>query len=150
ATVLVFGWMFYQYSAQQKEAAQFDAYQVVLLEKTEQIFQQAQNWEKPIEIDLSDARLKGDYKVMSDFILGQMLQRAEARNQYIRDLKALNWDKFLDIDRLVKDKKNNYQETEQMLQQVHAVVDAYEQKTTQQEENALEQAKHLPVKNIFR
>ncbi len=150
ATVLVFGWMFYQYSAQQKEAAQFDAYQVVLLEKTEQIFKQAQNWEKPIEIDLSDARLKGDYKVMSDFILGQMLQRAEARNQYIRDLKALNWDKFLDIDRLVKDKKNNYQETEQMLQQVHAVVDAYEQKTTQQEENALEQAKHLPVKNIFR
>lgn len=150
ATVLVFGWMFYQYSAQQKEAAQFDAYQVVLLEKTEQIFKQAQNWEKPIEIDLSDARLKGDYKVMSDFILGQMLQRAEARNQYIRDLKALNWDKFLDIDRLVKDKKNNYQETEQMLQQVHAVVDAYEQKTTQQEENALEQAKHLPVKNIFK
>ena len=150
ATVLVFGWMFYQYSAQQKEAAQFDAYQVVLLEKTEQIFKQAQNWEKPIELDLSDARLKGDYKVMSDFILGQMLQRAEARNQYIRDLKALNWDKFLDIDRLVKDKKNNYQETEQMLQQVHAVVDAYEQKTTQQEENALEQAKHLPVKNIFR
>ena len=150
ATVLVFGWMFYQYSAQQKEAAQFDAYQVVLLEKTEQIFKQAQNWEKPIEIDLSDARLKGDYKVMSDFILGQMVQRAEARNQYIRDLKALNWDKFLDIDRLVKDKKNNYQETEQMLQQVHAVVDAYEQKTTQQEENALEQAKHLPVKNIFR
>ena len=31
ATVLVFGWMFYQYSAQQKEAAQFVAYQVVLL-----------------------------------------------------------------------------------------------------------------------
>ena len=50
----------------------------------------------------------------------------------------------------MKDKKNQYQETEQMLHNVHAVVDAYELKTTKQEENALAQAKHLPVKSIFR
>lgn len=150
ATVLVFGWMFYQYTVQQKEAAQLETYQTVLLEKTEQIFQQAQQWEKPIQVEVADPRLTGDYKIMSDFILSQMMQRAEARNQYIRDLKALNWDKFLDINRLVKDKKNQYQETEQMLQNVHTVVDAYELKTTKQEENALAQAKHLPIKSIFR
>ncbi len=150
ATVLVFGWMFYQYSVQQKEVAQLETYQTVLMEKTEKIFQQAQHWDKPIQVDVTDTRLTGDYKVMSDFILSQMIQRAESRNQYVRDLKALNWDKFLDIDRLLADKKNQYQETKQMLQQVHAVVDAYEQKATQQEENALEQAKHLPVKNVFR
>lgn len=150
ATVLVFGWMFYQYSVQQKEAVQLSTYETVLREKTEQIFQQAQHWEEPIQLNVTDARLTGDYKIMSDFILSQMLQRAEARNQYIRYLKALNWDKFLDIDRLLQDKKNQYQETEQMLQQVHAVVDAYEQKTTQQEENGLAQAKQLAVKQVFR
>lgn len=107
ATVLVFGWMFYQYSVQQKEAVQLSTYETVLREKTEQIFQQAQHWEEPIQLNVTDARLTGDYKIMSDFILSQMLQRAEARNQYIRDLKALNWDKFLDIDRLLQDKKTS-------------------------------------------
>ena len=37
ATVLVFGWMFYQYSVQQKEAVQLSTYETVLREKTEQI-----------------------------------------------------------------------------------------------------------------
>lgn len=150
ATVLVFGGMLYQYRVQQKEVEQLQTYQVVLLEKTEQIFDQAKNPSKLIQVDVTDPRLEGDYQIMANFILTQMIQSAEARNSYIRDLKALQWDKFLDINRLSADKKKNYQATEKMLKNVHAVVDAYELKTKKFEENSLEQAKNLPIKSKYR
>ena len=118
ATVLVFGGIFYQYRVQQKEVEQLQTYQVVLLEKTEQIFDQAKNPSKLIQVDVTDPRLEGDYQIMANFILTQMIQSAEARNSYIRDLKALQWDKFLDINRLSADKKKNYQATEKMLKNV--------------------------------
>lgn len=124
ATSAVFGWMFYQYSQQQKEQQQLQSYETVLYEKTEQIYKQAQDWTTPIQVDVKDPRLTGDYQIMAEFVLSHMLQNAEARNQYLRDLKALNWDQFLNIDRLSKDKKNNYAETEQMLKDVHAVLRA--------------------------
>ncbi len=86
ATVLVFGWMFYQYQPNKRKAADLMLIKLFYLKDRADI-SAGTELGKLIEIDLSDARLKGDYKVMSDFILGQMLQRAEARNQYIRDLK---------------------------------------------------------------
>lgn len=150
ATVIIFGSMFYQYHMQQKEAGQLQAYQTVLLEKTEQIFEQAQDPSQPIQVDISDSRLKGDYALMANFVLTQMIQSAEMRNQYIRDLKALDWDKFLDIDRLALDKKQNYQATEAMLKNVHAAVDAYTLKIQQFEQNSLDQAKNLPVNSRYR
>lgn len=79
--------MFYQYHVQQKEAGQLHVYQSVLLEKTEQIFDQAKNPSKLIQVDVTDPRLEGDYQIMANFILTQMIQSAEARNSYIRDLK---------------------------------------------------------------
>lgn len=150
ATVLIFGGMFYQYRAQQKELSQLHSYQTVLLEKTEEIFHQAKDPEKPIQVDLNDPRLQGDYQVMAKFVLTQMLQSAEARNSYIRELKALDWDHFLDIDRLSADKKQGYQATEDMLKNVHAAVDRYAQKTQQFEQNGLAQAKNLPIKSKYR
>lgn len=150
ATAVVFGAMFYQYHAQQKELGQLQAYQAVLLEKTEQIFQQAKDPSQPIKVDTADPRLQGDYQVMADFVLRQMMQSAEARNQYIRELKALDWDHFLDIERLAADKKQNYQATQEMLKNVHAVTDAYDLKTAQLEQNSLEQAKSLPIKSRYR
>jgi hypothetical protein len=38
ATVLVFGWMFYQYSVQQKEAVQLSTYETVLRKKPSKFF----------------------------------------------------------------------------------------------------------------
>lgn len=150
ATAVVFGAMFYQYRAQQQELGQLQAYQAVLLEKTEQIFQQAKDPARLIKLDTADPRLQGDYQVMADFVLRQMMQSAEARNQYIRELKALDWDRFLDIERLAADKKQNYQATQQMLKNVHAVTDAYGLKTAQLEQDSLEQAKSLPIKSRYR
>ena len=150
ATCTVFGWLFYQYSVQQKELGQVHEYQAVLYEKAELIYQQAQDWSKPIEVNVSDNRLQGDYKVMADFVLSEMIQNAEARNQYLRELKEIHWDQFLNIDRLDKDRKQKYVETEQMLQQAHLLANRYQQQTTQREENALARAKQLSIKSHLR
>ncbi|OTG86847.1 hypothetical protein [Acinetobacter sp. ANC 3813] len=150
ATVLIFGGMFYQYREQQKEADQLQLYQTVLLEKTELIFKQAQDADQPIQVNVTDPRLQGDYQVMANFVLSQMIQNAEARNAYIRQLKALDWDRFLDIDRLAADKKQDYKATADMLKNVHAAVESYAQKMQQFEQNSLEQAKNLPIESRYR
>ena len=118
ATVSVFAWMFYQYSVQKQETAALSEYELVLNERTQVIYTQAKNWQKPIEIEIDDDRLEGDYAEMAAFILGSMRDSAELRNQYLRDLKAQNWDQFLDISRLAKDQKQDYKETEAMLKAV--------------------------------
>ncbi len=150
ATCTVFGWMFYQYSAQQKELRQLQIYQTVYYEKAELIYQQAQDWSKPIEVNVSDNRLQGDYQVMADFVLSAMIQNAEARNQYLRELKAMHWDQFLNIDRLDRDRKQQYAETGQMLQQAHVLAKRYQQQSLVREENTLARAKQLSIKSHLR
>ena len=150
ATAAVFGGLFYQYHVQQRESAQLEQYQKVLYEKTDLIYAQAKDWNTPIEVDVSDARLQGDYEVMANFVLSQMIQSAEARNAYLRELKAIHWDDFLNIQRLSKDKKQDYQETDLMLQQAHALATEYQVKIEQAQQNALEQAKQLPIQSRYR
>ena len=150
ATAAVFGGLFYQYHEQQQEAAQLEQYQQVLYEKTDLIYAQAKDWNTPIEVDVSDPRLQGDYQVMANFVLSQMIQSAEARNAYLRELKAIHWDEFLNIERLSKDKKNDYQETDLMLQQAHALATEYQVTIEQAQQNALEQAKQLPIQSRYR
>ena len=89
------------------------------MKKLNSFMEQAQDWSEPIDVNVADKRLQGDYKVMADFVLSQMIQNAEARNEYLRQLKAIHWDEFLNIDRLDKDRAQKYVETEQMLKQVH-------------------------------
>ena len=150
ATAAVFGGLFYQYHVQQQESAQLEQYQKVLYEKTDLIYAQAKDWNIPIEVDVSDPRLHGDYEVMANFVLSQMIQSAEARNAYLRELKAIHWDDFLNIQRLSKDKKQDYQETDLMLQQAHALATEYQVKIEQAQQNALEQAKQLPIQSRYR
>ncbi|OAL75992.1 hypothetical protein [Acinetobacter terrae] len=150
ATCAVFGWMFYQYSVQQNDLSQLKTYQTVLYEKAELIYGQAQDWSEPIDINVSDPRLQGDYKVMADFVLSQMIQNAEARNEYLRALKAIHWDEFLNIDRLDQDRKQEYVETEQMLKQAHLLASQYQKQTQQREEDTLARAKHLSIKANLR
>lgn len=150
ATAAVFGGLFYQYHVQQQESAQLEQYQKVLYEKTDLIYAQAKDWNTPIEVDVSDPRLHGDYEVMANFVLSQMIQSAEARNAYLRELKAIHWDDFLNIQRLSKDKKQDYQETDLMLQQAHALATEYQVKIEQAQQNALEQAKQLPIQSRYR
>lgn len=149
-TVSIFGWMFYQYQTQQHELNQVKNYQTVLYEKAELIYAQTQDWSQPIQLEVSDPRLQGHYKVMAEFVLNDMIQNAEARNQYLRDLKAIDWDQFLNIERLDKDRKQKFVETEQMLKQAHLLAAQYQQQTEQREAKSLEQAKNLSIKASLR
>lgn len=146
ATCSIFGWMFYQYSAQQNELSQLHNYQTVLYEKAELIYQQAQDWSEPMHVPLSDDRLEGDYKVMADFVLSKMVANVEARNAYLRQLKAIGWDQFLNIERLDQDRKQQFVETEAMLKQAHLITAQYQQALQQGEEQSLSKAKHLPIR----
>lgn len=150
ATFSIFGYMIYQYKVQQNELAQLEVYQSVIQDEGQLIFEAAQTWQKPISIDLNTSNLDDDYKIMADFVLNFMVQSAEARNTYLRELKALNWDKFLDVNRLDKDKKNKYEETEIMFIAVKEVMTRYQESMVHRDELALNEAKHLKVNQRFR
>ncbi|MDY6482768.1 hypothetical protein SKM54_09985 [Acinetobacter faecalis] len=150
ATFSIFGYMIYQYKVQQNELAQLEVYQSVIQDEGQLIFESAQKWQKPISVDLDTSNLEGDYKIMADFVLNFMVQSAEARNTYLRELKALNWDKFLDVNRLDKDKKNKYEETEIMFIAVKEVMTRYQESMVHRDELALNEAKHLKVNQRFR
>lgn len=150
ATVLIFGGLIYQYSVQKKEAIELQTYHQVLNEKVELLATEAQDWSKPIELDIHDTRLEGDYKVMQEFIVSKLMQKAERRNQYLRDLKAVNWHRFLSIQRFDADKKNNYIETQSMLSDVKKIVAQYELDTQQFDEQLLKDAHDLKIKSRFK
>lgn len=150
ATFSIFGYMIYQYKVQQNELAQLEVYQSVIQDEGQLIFEAAQKWQKPISVDLNTSNLDDDYKIMADFVLNFMVQSAEARNTYLRELKALNWDKFLDVNRLDKDKKNKYEETEIMFIAVKEVMTRYQESMVHRDELALNEAKHLKVNQRFR
>lgn len=150
ATLSIFGYMIYQYKVQQNELAQLEVYQSVIQDEGQLIFEAAQKWQKPISVDLNTSNLDDDYKIMADFVLNFMVQSAEARNTYLRELKALNWDKFLDVNRLDKDKKNKYEETEIMFIAVKEVMTRYQESMVHRDELALNEAKHLKVNQRFR
>lgn len=150
SVVLVFGLLFYQYQLQQREAAELQVYQAVMQEKMTLIYQQAQDWSKPIHVPIQDQRLQDDYQIIANFVLTQVIQNAEARNAYLRALEAAQWPRFLQIERLDQDRQHNFRETEQMLKQVHAITERYQQQSQLREQQALEQAKALPIKARFR
>lgn len=145
-TCSIFGWMFYQYKTQQSELGQLKEYQQVLYQNAESIYAQAQDWTQPIHVNILDQNLQGDYKIMANFILNDMIQNAEARNQYLRELKAIHWDNFLNIERLDRDRSQNFIETQRMLAQAHVLANQYQQQIKQHQELTLEQSKKLNIK----
>jgi hypothetical protein len=149
-TLGIFGLLLYQYHEQKHEFAQFDVYQTVLNEKSAEIYEQAKDWTQPISIKTEDDRLDADFQIMADFMLKMMVQNAELRNSYLRELKAANWDKFLDIQRLEEDKKYDYVETETMFKQVGMLIQLYQQNLDQHKIELKQQIKDLKIKARFR
>ena len=116
--ICISSFFFYQYHVQQKAANTEQMFEVVMAEKMRELYDQAQDWSKPVQMNVHDDRLSGDYKLMSEFLLNYWMQNVEARNHYLRQLKAANWDTFLDVERLDQDRQQAYKETEQMLREV--------------------------------
>ncbi|NUF38256.1 hypothetical protein [Acinetobacter lactucae] len=116
----------YQHIKQQQAKDSSQMFDVVMTEKMNQLYEQAQDWSKPVELNIHDKRLAGHYKQISEFLLSYWIQNINARNEYLRELKAAKWDTFLNIDRLDLDKKQKYVETEKMLADVRTASDKYQ------------------------
>lgn len=116
----------YQHIKQQQAKDSSQMFDVVMTEKMNQLYDQAQDWSKPIQLDIHDKRLAGHYKQISEFLLSYWIQNINARNEYLRELKAAKWDTFLNVDRLDIDKKQKYVETENMLADVRTASDKYQ------------------------
>lgn len=140
----------YQHQLQQRAANNKQMFEVVMAEKMRTLYDQAQDWTTPVQLDIHDDRLSGDYKLMSEFLLNYWMQNVEARNRYLRELKAASWDTFLDVERLDQDRKQDYKETEQMLADVRKASTEYEQARQQIQSSSMEQAKSLAIQNEMR
>jgi len=140
----------YQHHTQQRTANNQQMFDVVMTEKMRELYDQAQDWTTPVQLDIHDQRLSGDYKLMSEFLLNYWIQNVEARNRYLRALKAANWDTFLDVERLDQDRKQGYKETEQMLVNARRISIEYEQERQHIYASALEQVKSLSIHNEMR
>ncbi|WP_336040208.1 hypothetical protein [Acinetobacter calcoaceticus] len=116
----------YQHIKQQQAKDSSQMFDVVMTEKMNQLYDQAQDWSKPVQLDIHDKRLAGHYKQISEFLLSYWIQNINARNEYLRELKAAKWDTFLNVDRLDIDKKQKYVETEKMLTDVRTASDKYQ------------------------
>lgn len=138
-------WFYKNSQYQRDDVYNREMFDVVMAEKMQQLYDQAQNWEQPIHLDVHDKRLYGDYKIMSEFLLNYWMQNAEARNLYLRELKAAKWDQFLDVDRLDQDRQHNYVETTQMLVDVKMIETNYLQDNSESQQHFLNQARSLSI-----
>ena len=148
--VVIATWFYVEYESAQRNAANRQMFDVVMSEKMDALYQQAQDWSKPIQLNVHDDRLKGDYKILSEFLLNYWMSNVETRNQYLRALKAVNWDQFLDVNRLDTDRKHGYIETENMLKVAHQVTEQYQQQNFNNKKAAIAEAKALPINREIR
>lgn len=142
--------MGYQHYSLKKNEAERQTFDLVMSEKMEQLYKEAQDWSKPIQLDVHDKRLHGDYKVLSEFVLNYWVKNAETRNQYLRELKAVKWDHFLNVNRLDNDRKQAFKETESMLQTAHQASEKYLKQNELNKNEALVQVKKLDIDRELR
>ena len=148
--IAIAAWFYVEHESAQRTTANRQMFDVVMSEKMDELYHQAQDWSKPVQLNVRDARLTGDYKVLSEFLLNYWMRNVETRNQYLRQLKAVKWDQFLDVNRLDADRKHGYTETENMLKVVHQVTEQYQKQNFENKKAALAQAKSLPIDRDIR
>ena len=148
--ICIGSFLLYQHQLQQRAADSKQMFEVVMAEKMRELYDQAQDWSKPIQLNVHDDRLSGDYKLMSEFLLSYWMQNVEVRNAYLRQLKAANWDTFLDVERLDQDRQKGYRETEKMLHDVRKISTEYGINRQKIQADSLEQAKNLAIHNEMR
>lgn len=138
-------YLLYEHTTLKQQEAQRQMFDIVMSEKMRHLYENAQDWSKPVSLDVHDERLKGDYKILSEFVLNYWLQNIETRNTYLRDLEAAKWNYFLNINRLDADRKKNFVETEQMLQAVRRITTQYQKQNLVDKQEALAKVKELKI-----
>ena len=140
------GFFYYDHTKTKRDEAQRQMFDVVMTDKMRQLYEQAQDRSQPVKIDIHDSRLTGDYKILSEFLLSYWIKNIDTRNAYLNQLAAARWNHFLDVKRLDADRKQNYQETEQMMVTVRQAMLNYQKQNTQNKNDALVQLKALDLK----
>ena len=140
------GFLYYDHTSIKNEEANRQAFDLVMTEKMRQLSEQAQDRSKPVQIEINDVRLRGDYKTLSEFLLRYWMKNVDTRNAYINQLAAAKWDKFLDVNRLDEDRKQNFAETSQMLTTVRQAMQQYQQNNNKNKSEALAQLKQLDLR----
>lgn len=139
----VLGFFYYDHITTKRNEANREAFDVVMTEKMRELSEQAQDQSKPIQLDIHDPRLSGDYKVLSEFLLNYWIKNINTRNNYLNQLASAKWNHFLDVKRLDADRKQNYSETENMLVAVQHAMQSYQEQNKKNEDEALNQLKTL-------
>lgn len=137
----IIGFFYYDHTSIKNEEANRQAFDLVMTDKMRQLSEQAQDRSKPVNIDIHDARLKGEYKILSEFLLKYWIKNIDTRNAYLNQLAAAKWDHFLDVNRLDADRKQNYVETSQMLLTVRQAMQQYQQNNMKNKNEALNELK---------
>ncbi|KAF1020065.1 MAG: hypothetical protein GAK29_03735 [Acinetobacter bereziniae] len=137
----IIGFFYYDHTSIKNEEANRQAFDLVMTDKMHQLSEQAQDRSKPVNIDIHDARLKGEYKILSEFLLKYWIKNIDTRNAYLNQLAAAKWDHFLDVNRLDADRKQNYVETSQMLLTVRQAMQQYQQNNMKNKNEALTELK---------
>lgn len=150
--IVVASLVFFSYQYIQKRKAQDSSqmFDLVMSEKMGQLYDQAQDWSTPVQLNIHDKRLAGNYKKMSEFLLNYWIENINARNAYLRTLKAAKWDTFLNVDRLELDKKQKYAETESMLAAVSEASEQYQVQYEKIHQAFLTEAQSLSVEPEMR
>lgn len=148
--ILSLGFFSYHYIQQQQLKDTSQMFDQVMSEKMALLYDQAQDWSKPVQLDIHDRRLAGNYKKISEFLLNYWVQNINARNAYLRALKAAQWDTFLDVTRLEQDQKQQYAQTQKMLNDVRQASVLYQNQYEQIHQAFLTEAKTLSVETDMR
>ena len=142
----IVGFFYYDHTSIKKEEANREAFDQVMTEKMQQLSEQAQNQVQPIEIDIHDPRLTGDYKILSEFLLKYWIRSVEIRNTYLNQLAEAKWDHFLDVNRLDQDRQKHFTETTAMLITVRQAMQKYQQQNTNTKKDELLQLTQLNLR----
>lgn len=143
------GYFFYQ-EVGDKDQANREMFDTVMAQKMDKLYVQARNWSEPLSLDVTDQRLSGDYKILSEFILKYWMDNIEARNSYLRQLNRAEWASFLSASRFDQDRKHAYQQTKNMLSMVNKATMEFEKKREQISKKALVDVENLDVKAQMR
>ncbi|MEG0489243.1 MAG: hypothetical protein RR575_15125 [Acinetobacter sp.] len=142
----IVGFFYYDHITTKRDETSRQNFDLVMSDKMRQLYEQAQDRTKPVNIDIHDSRLTGDYKTLSEFLLKYWIKNIDTRNAYLNQLATAKWNHFLDVKRLDADRKQNYQETEQMMTTVRQAMLNYQKQNTQNKNDALAQLKTLDLK----
>lgn len=80
--VCIGAFFIYQNNSKQRTIQNQKMFDVVMAEKMRELYIQAQDWSTPVQLEVEDDRLSGDYQLMSEFLLNYWKESRKITNSY--------------------------------------------------------------------